>query len=357
MAVLFVLAFLSGSIWLLSSDTQNVGISPVSATEGVTAEDKARDLPSQTSATKNVPEQEPVLLLKDVGEPQYEHLGLIEADFARIKAQGFTAIEGTFDICANHRDVSFFMDSAHKHGLQVILNAGAGEAEWGYPCDGGFVLGQKPRWEREKVQEWVRTWKDHPALLAWDTSNEDGGTMPFGTGGVNPQPNWEKTYALSVDQLKQAYTDVKIADPDHPIMIRMNGWYFYDNEDDFFRPGNAFVKGVADIVMVNAYANVEEYFPDFVGTVMTRARQSISLIDPNVAFLPSLGVWEEPPIWYTPSVEELENDFNQAILTDRLYGISYFKYGAYKGDDWYLPDSERGDTAIWNAIRDLNTEL
>lgn len=296
-------------------------------------------------------------ILKDVGEPAYDHFGLVDADFAAIKTAGFDVIEGTFDICADEADVKFFLDNASKHDLKVILNAGAGEAEWGYSCDDNFVPGQKPVWQAAAVKAWVATWKDHPALLAWDTSNEDGGTTPFGTGGINPDPDWETKYALTPDQLRQAYVDVKSVDAKHPILIRMNGWYFYDNDSNFFRPGNYFGKDVADIVMVNAYSNVDEYFDDFVSTVMLRATRSIHAIDSDVMFVPSLGVWTEPPIWFKPTVSHLVNDFNQAAKTEDLYGVAYFKYGAREGDDWYLPDPKRGDASLWKEITTLNTHL
>ncbi|MBI4068517.1 hypothetical protein HY413_03905, partial [Candidatus Kaiserbacteria bacterium] len=143
--------------------------------------------------------------LKDVGEAAYDHFGLTREDFLAIKNAGFDVVEGNFDICASDADVKFFLDSAESAGLKVILNAGAGEAEWGYPCDGNFVPGQKPVWQKEKVRAWIGKWKNHPALYAWDTSNEDGGTFPFGTGGVEPDPDWETKYALSTWQLHEAY--------------------------------------------------------------------------------------------------------------------------------------------------------
>lgn len=292
-------------------------------------------------------------ILKDVGEAAYTHFGLAEDDFVSIKNAGFDVIEGNFDICADDSDVQFFLDNAKKNGLAVILNAGSGEAEWGYSCDGNFLLGQKPVWEAAKVKAWVQKWKAHEALFAWDTSNEDGGTFPFGTGGTQPDPQWETKYAVSEGQLQQAYRDVKSIDPQHPIMIRMNGWYFYDNADDFFRPGNSFGKNVADIVMINAYSNVDEYFDDFVSTVLMRVARSIYAIDPRVVLIPSLGVWNEPPLWIKPTVDHLTHDYQQALKAERLVGVAFFKYGAKKGADWYLPSSTRGDPVLWKAISSL----
>ncbi len=292
-------------------------------------------------------------ILKDVGEAAFNHFGLSEKDFVTIKNAGFDVIEGNFDICASDEDVQYFLDNARRVGLKVILNAGSGEAEWGYACDEKYTSDQKPVWQREKVRQWVEKWKDHPALYLWDTSNEDGGTLPFGTGGTMPDPNWETKFALSTKQLQQAYRDVKSFDSSHQVMIRMNGWYFYDNADNFFRLGNSFGKNVADIVMINAYSNVDEYFPDFVSTVLSRAARSIYAIDPKVKIIPSLGVWSEPPVWFKPTIEHLTNDYNQAQKAENLVGIAFFKYGASAGNDWLLPDPVRGSPVLWQTISEL----
>ena len=294
-----------------------------------------------------------VAILKDVGEAAYKHFGLVQKDFSDIRSVGFDVIEGNFDMCATDANVRFFLDSANAADLKVILSAGAGEAEWGYPCDEEPPEGLRPVWQREAVWEWVSKWKDHPALYAWDTSNEDGGTFPFGTGGTDPDPAWEEKYSLSTAQLQEAYRDVKAWDPAHSVMIRMNGWYFYDYPEDFFRPGNAFGKDVADIVMINAYANVDDYFKDFVSTVLIRATRSIYELDPDTKIIPALGVWEEPPIWVAPTRNELINDFNQAVKTESLSGIAFFKYGASSGSDWFLPSATRGDPVLWETIREL----
>jgi len=291
-------------------------------------------------------------VLKDVGEAYMVRFGLTQKDFTDIKSAGFDVIEGNFDICAKDDDVRFFLDGAQAVGLEVILNAGAGEAEWGYPCGAEPTKDMVPTWQKAAVGAWVEKWKNHPALYAWDTSNEDGGTFPFGTGGTDPDPAWETKYALSAAQLQEAYKDVKSWDPAHPIMIRMNGWYFYDYPENFFRPGNAFGKDVADIVMINAYANVDEYFDDFVSTVLIRADRAIGAIDYGVQIIPALGVWEEPPIWVTPTIPQLINDYNQAAKAENLVGIAFFKYGA-KGSKWYLPDSSLGAPELWMKLREI----
>lgn len=138
-----------------------------------------------------------------------------------------------------------------------------------------------------------------------------------------------------------------MSDPSRPIIIRMNGWVFYENEDDFFNTENPFGKHVADIVMVNAYSNVEDYYSDFVDTVTSRAIQSIKAVVPNTKIIISLGTWEELPLWHKPKLNNLKNDFNNLNKYD-LEGIAYFKYGA-KDSEWYLPDNKD----LWRIITKL----
>ncbi|KKW13722.1 MAG: hypothetical protein UY54_C0029G0009, partial [Parcubacteria group bacterium GW2011_GWA2_50_10b] len=122
---------------------------PTDATSQNTQEAQTASEPEKVQATSSSAVAASALgdkfaILKDVGEASYDHFGLTQKDFAEIKEAGFDVIEGNFDICASSEDVRYFLDSAERTGLQVILNAGAGEAEWGYPCDDNFVTGQKP---------------------------------------------------------------------------------------------------------------------------------------------------------------------------------------------------------------------
>lgn len=275
-----------------------------------------------------------IQIFKDVGEPYLYHFGLDETDFEKMKTLGVTHIQSNFDICASDEDVRYFLDMAQQYDLKVILPAGSGEAEWGYACDQEYPPDQKPVWQADAVINWITKWKTHPAVYAWDTSNEAGSVLP----------NADYEYYLTVEQLGKAYETVKIADPNRPVMIRMNGWFYYDYDENFFRHGNPFGKDVADIVMVNAYANVEDYYDDFVDTVISRANTSIHKIDPDVQIIASIGVWEELPLWHLPTSLEMENDYS-ALSDKNLLGVAYFKYGAREGD-WYLPNYPE----VWNQI-------
>ena len=290
--------------------------------------------------SENVPDKfavSDVVVLKDVGEAYMDHFGLSEKDFALIQSAGFNTIEGNFDICASEEDVEWFLDTAQEYNLRVILPAGSGEAEWGYACDEEpYPPTQNPAWNREGVKRWVYMWRDHPALLGWDTSNEAGSVFPNANG---------KNY-LTLAQLQQAYRDVKSFDSEHPVMIRMNGWYFYDFDRDFFRRGNPFSEGVADVVMVNAYTNVDEYFDDFVTTVATRAISSIRLADPDAQFIFAVGVWREPPLWRLPTSEHLKHDIHSLERLSTPVVIGYFKYGA-PASEWYLPEDA---PELWKII-------
>lgn len=299
-----------------------------------------RRAPADSKTKVSTAASDKIKLIKDVGEAYLDHFGLTADDFQLLQDAKFEVIEGNFDICASEEDVSYFLDQSLAHSLKVVMPAGSGEAEWGYACDqDSYPLEQKPVWDKRAVTAWIEQWKDHPAVYAWDTSNEAGSVFP------NPVPE----NMLSTDQLKTAYRDVKAADGSHPVIIRQNGWFYYDFEDNFFREGNPFTVQAADIVMINAYSNVLEYFPDFVSTVTNRSVQALQNLDPRVKVIVALGVWEEKPIWVKPTADKLNNDLEQLQRRDDLFGVAYFKYGA-KESEWYLPDSSKGAPELWSII-------
>jgi hypothetical protein len=285
-----------------------------------------------------VNKKDKLIILKDVGEAYLDNFGLKENDYILMHDMNIDIIEGNFDICATNSDVQNFLDNSYKYNIKTIMPAGSGEAEWGYECDvTSFPKDQKPSWQKEKVLEWIKKWKDHPAIYAWDISNEAGSVFP------NPS----SSNMLSNKQLKQAYDDIKSIDKVHPIMIRMNGWYFYDFNNNFFRNGNPFQKDIADIVMVNAYSNVSEYFEDFVYTVTNRAIKSIKEIDSDVSIAISLGLWEEPPLWVRPNTKNTLREIEILRNTQSVQSIAFFKYGA-KESEWYLPDNKDLINLLYN---------
>lgn len=290
------------------------------------------------------------ILLKDVGEAYMDHFGLSDQDFKQMKAAGVTHIEGNFDICASDEDVRYFLNQSQRYGLQVIMPAGAGEAEWGYDCDQeSYSPTQGPVWQKNKVVAWVKKWKNHPAIYAWDISNEAGSVFPNARWNNDMKGTVPDALYITAPQLQTAYRDVKLADAKHPLMIRMNGWFFYDNDSNFFRSGNPFAIDVADIVMINAYSNVEDYYSDFVDTVMDRAIDAVQRTDPDVDFIVSLGVWREPPLWYLPTKNQLNHDLKVVASFDEPLKLSFFKYGA-RGSEWYLPEDA---PEIWKRIGEI----
>ena len=310
--------------------------------------------PTSTPSTTLSPSSLPIRMIKDVGEPQYDNFGLNEDDFKYIRDAGFNVIGVNFDICAHEDDVNFLLHTAQKYNLKVVMPAGSGEAEWGYACDTTIPLTQAPVWQKDKVQAWVKRWKDLPAVYGWDISNEDGQNLPNGENNPQIKEEWIK-FALTTDQLQTAYRDVKAVDSNHPIIIRMNGFWFYENESNFFQSGNAFGNDVADIVMVNTYSNIlHPYDSEFVTDILNKAFHSIPQVDGSVKILPSIAAWKEPPLFDMPTIEHLQQDYNQAISFPGIYGMSYFKYGAPKGNDWYIRDAGRGNPTIWKKLIEFN---
>lgn len=296
----------------------------------------------ETNDTTSNGQTSSIKMLKDVGEAYMDNFGLTEEDFKIMKNANIDVIQSNFDICASDEDVQNFLKMSEQYGIKVVMPAGSGEAEWGYECNKeSYPNSQKPVWQKSAVVNWINKWKNSSSIYAWDISNEAGSVFP----------NASEDKMLTSEQLKQAYKDVKETDPNHPVMIRMNGWYFYDYEDNFFRKGNPFEKDISDIVMVNTYSNVEDYFPDFVTTVTTRSIYNIQQIDPDTSVIISLGVWEEKPLWVKPTEDNLQRDISQLRDKDIL-GVAFFKYGA-KGSEWYLPDSNGGAPELLKAITDL----
>ena len=196
---------------------------------------------------------------------------------------------------------------------------------------------KKPVWQKEKVFEFIMKWNHYENVYAWDISNEAGSVFP----------NSDSNYYLSNEQLNTAYFDVKSQVKDRPVLIRMNGWFFYDFESNFFREGNPFTENISDIVMVNAYSNVDEYFSDFVRIVYERSEKAIHNVDPSVSLIYALGAWEEPPLWKLPNEGQLLNDM-ESLSGKNILGTGIFKYGA-QGSEYYLPEK----VDIWSLIKEL----
>ncbi len=159
--------------------------------------------------SSNKPSQNQAVVLKDVGEAYMDHFGLTDTDFEKIKGAKVNIIEGNFDSCATDEDVKYLLDQSQKYNLKVIMPAGSGEAEWGYACDTEkFPVTQGPVWQKEKVVAWVNKWKTHPAIYAWDTSNEAGSVFPNASWNNEKNSQVPDALYLTAEQLKQAYKDV-----------------------------------------------------------------------------------------------------------------------------------------------------
>lgn len=129
----------------------------------------------------------------------------------------------------------------------------------------------------------------------------------------------------------------------------MNGWFFYENKDNPFIRGNPFDTQVTDVVMVNAYSNVDEYFPDFVEETLSIAKKKLKEKDNKVKIFAALGAWSEPPLWKKPSIEHLGHDVDAIRKVGEVESYGFFKYGA-RGSEWYMPESA---PEVWTFISKL----
>lgn len=266
-------------------------------------------------------------ILNGVGDSKLVDFGLTDQDFQQIAASGVTIIQTNFDICADDQNVMRFLNQSKNVGLSVVLPAGVGDTEWGYSCDKNtFPSTQKPEWQKSAIADWISKWKSHPALYGWATANEAGSYLP----------NANSKATLTLEQLKTAYSDVRSLDPDHPVIIYMNGKNFIDHEDNYFWSGNPFSDDVADIVIVTAHSNFGRYDASFVAKITSRAKSSIFTTSPNTRLVISLAAWKQDPTWALPITSNLQSEIKKVSDHQDIIGIAFFKYGA-KGSGWHLP--------------------
>lgn len=136
-----------------------------------------------------------------------------------------------------------YLDEAHRLGLKVM------------PWLGGYDDKYM-----ERVIEYVRKVKDHPAILGWFTVDEPSN---FGT---------------SLDVLKEVYRALKEADPDHVVFNNFNAM-----------PADAKFKDTVDIFAIDPYPIVFPGKPG--GNVSSVATETALSID---------AIANSRPLWFFP---------------------------------------------------------
>jgi len=306
-------------------------------------------VPSTTSTTtKPSSSTGKIISMKGVG------IDIPLADFFAMKAAGIEVLTTEWGMEESISNTRTFLDYAKTAGLKVILDGGFSYTAWGFTDDDWDSLpsGKKPSWRKERVQAWVKTFKDHPAVYGWDICNEYGENLPSGSGAENS--GWPKT-AITLEQLKQVRADVLAIDPDKPIMIRTYSW---DDESEppfgYHRP---FVQGLAEIVSLNLYSNYLEngriQWPTVIEDKAAVYTNIIKKTDPDAKVWLAIGAFEDLPSFGKPTAASLTRDISGALKIKAVDGLSFFCWGpSYPsevgGKQWYLPQT---GSELWDVIK------
>lgn len=270
-------------------------------------------------------------------------IDILQKDFSKMKDAGIDILTTEWGMEVRTEKVESFLDKAHNAGLKVVLDGGFSYQAWGFSNDDFTSLppDKNPIWQRDKVQQWVTRFKNHPAVYGWDICNEYGENLPSGV--FNNNSSWPAN-KITISQLRQARADVLEIDPDKPVLIRMNHQAF---EKQFGYIKDNFDKNLADIVMLNLYSN---YLSDgrvqwqtVIKDIAQEDIDSLKAIDPDIKIWISVAAFEEKGLFEKPSSRNLLNDIDEVFKLDAVDALGFFEWGPsmdYKsGKIWHLPVS------------------
>ncbi|MDD5312071.1 MAG: hypothetical protein PHO26_03415 [Dehalococcoidia bacterium] len=279
-------------------------------------------------------------------------IDLPDDDFTEMKKAGIDIISTEWGMEEDIDKARVFLDKVYAAGLKAVMDGGFSYTAWGFTENDWDRLprGKRPVWQKEKVQAWIKALKDHPAIYAWDISNEFGENLPSGVAAKNTE--WPAT-RITTEQLKRAKADVLAIDPGRPIHARMYEW------DEEVVPEH--VKGllenrIADIISLNLYSNYLEdgelQWPDVIKDVGASRVAGIKKMAPGTIVWLSLAAFEYHGLFGRPTVVSLNRDFQEALKIRDLDGISFFCWGPVDQWDpscnWYLPET---GADLWDAIQ------
>jgi hypothetical protein len=245
-----------------------------------------------------------------------------------------------------------FLDQAQAAGLKVVMDGGFSYTAWGFTDDDWDHLppGKMPIWQKERVQNWIKQLKDHPAIYAWDICNEFGENLPGGADMENS--TWPES-RITLEQLKQAKTDVLEVDNSRPIHVRMYEW---DCNDIPIYIKALLDDVIADIISLNLYSNYLEngrlQWPEVVREAGSCCVAAIKKQSPDTNVWISLAAFQDRQLFSRPSSDDLERDIEFALEINDVDGISFFCWGPVNQwdvvNDWYLPQTGND---LWQVIK------
>jgi len=280
-------------------------------------------------------------------------INLPQTDFVEMKNAGIEILSTEWGMEEDIGKVRKFLDQAQAAGLKVIMDGGFSYTAWGFTDDDwdGLPKGKRPVWQKERVQNWIKAIKDHPAIYAWDICNEFGENLPSGAGMQNS--DWPKSM-ITVEQLRQAKADVLAADNTRPIHARMYEW---DSEDMPPHIKSLLDERIADIISLNLYSNYLEngqlQWPEIVKEAGPRCVAAMKKEAPEIKVWLSVAAFEDAKIFQRPSSSSLARDMKYAAGITQLDGISFFCWGPVnqwdESNNWYLPKT---GADLWAAIKE-----
>jgi len=286
------------------------------------------------------------IVMKGVG------IDIPQSDFTVMKNAGINILTTEWGMEEDIGKVRAFLDKADAAGLKVVLDGGFSYTAWGFSGDDWDSLpkGKRPVWQKERVQNWISAFKNHPAVFAYDICNEYGENLP--SGAIMGNPEWPKT-AITLAQLKQARDDVLQIDPHKPVAVRTYEWDFVEPPLGSWRP---FEAGIADILMLNLYSNYVKdnrlQWPEIIGDCGAECVEEIKSVDPKVKIWVSISAFESLPTFQRPTSARLTRDIKYTLDIPDIDGIAFFEWGpsigCERGKPWYLP--EAGDD-LWQVIK------
>ncbi len=277
---------------------------------------------------------------RDITGGRFLHMKLVDktvtdADLDRIKELGFTVLNGEWGMNeVSPSEMLALLDRLQQRGLKFIVNFAEGAA-WGYQPGGKHSAEQPPVWQAGRVKGYVERIRHHPAIYAYDISNEAGENLPNGLH-----------MRITLEQMRKAAADVRFVDRKRPILIRMR--YRDEADGDFFSDQNPFGPGIADIVMLNLYSNysvkgVRPLLPNMVRDSGQKLVNKILAVDGDVRVWISLAAFRDMPHFLLPDVADIKRDVVSAAAIDGVESIGFFGWGSpenYAG--WYLPRESPG---------------
>jgi len=280
-------------------------------------------------------------------------IDLPQTDFVEMKNAGIEILSTEWGMEEDVGKVRKFLDQAQAAGLKVVMDGGFSYTAWGFTDADWDRLprGKKPVWQKERVQNWIKAIKDHPAVYAWDICNEFGENLPSGADMQNS--DWPES-RITIEQLRQARADVLAVDNTRPIHVRMYEW-----DSDGMPP---YIKSmlderIADIISLNLYSNYLEggklQWPEVIKEAGPRCVAAIKQEAPQTIVWLSIAAFEDANMFQRPSPSSLARDMKYADEIAQLDGISFFCWGPVnqwdESNNWYLPKT---GSDLWSVIKE-----